>query len=181
MPTNVPESQFLRELHFIEVMTGSAQDQAQPRHSSLGNCTSLRLAHLALHAPVVGRSSFGNCTSLRPSNKDFCEHISRSQFLRDLHFIEARRADVRPWSATCRSSFGNCTSLRLGGQRGEIGADKSQFLLELHFIEVERACPCWGGACRRSSFGNCTSLRHSQTPTTPTPRAVAVPSGTALH
>ena len=83
-----------------------------------------------------------------------------SQFLRELHFIEAEKAASTSAKTGSRSSFGNCTSLRQGHQRHVRGHLESQFLRELHFIEAgvhgHRSAP---GSCR-SSFGNCTSLRH---------------------
>ena len=83
---------------------------------------------------------------------------SRSQFLRELHFIEAASFSLprRGWSG--RSSFGNCTSLRL--------------VLTGRPPDQVR---------RRSSFGNCTSLRRVLDRQVVTRVHVAVPSGTALH
>ena len=60
-----------------------------------------------------------------------------SQFLWELHFIEARSCVSPLLRARCRSSFGNCTSLR----RDE----------EVRCLTLITRC--------RSSFGNCTSLR----------------------
>ena len=128
-----------------------------------------------------------------------------SQFLRELHFIEARAGTRGRRRTSRRSSFGNCTSLRPHGvgepapdsdRRSSFGnctslrrdehvavwhAAWSQFLRELYFIEA----PAWAArgtrtSCR-SSFGNCTSLRpHPQGRLGGVDR-VAVPSGTALH
>ena len=50
-------------------------------------------------AKQAGRSSFGNCTSLRHHLAADVRQVERSQFFRDLHFIEAR-----PGSATSRWS-----------------------------------------------------------------------------
>ena len=60
-----------------------------------------------------------------------------SQFLRELHFIEAPSQPTAVIPATSRrSSFGNCTSLR-PGEPGEGECPYlSQFLRELHFIEA---------------------------------------------
>ena len=59
-------------------------------------------------------SSFGNCTSLRHLDRgDRSGLACRSQFLRELHFIEAFFVPGEPITEGCRSSFGNCTSLRL--------------------------------------------------------------------
>ena len=83
----------------------------------------------------------------------------RLQFLRELHFIEASGSRRSARAPDRCSSFGNCTSLRRRqGGLGDRGA-ASQFLRELHFIEAptppQALCP----PARRSSFGNCTSLR----------------------
>ena len=60
-----------------------------------------------------------------------------SQFLRELHFIEAIECILRNYKTpTRRSSFGNCTSLRLGEPGLAVGDAGSQFLRELHFIEA---------------------------------------------
>ena len=80
-----------------------------------------------------------------------------SQFLRELHFIEAPLYRPVYSPVRSRSSFGNCTSLRLSIAYGP--------LLSLS----------------RSSFGNCTSLRRELTEASQNPCEVAVPSGTALH
>ena len=60
----------------------------------------------------------------------------RSQFLRELHFIEAWWNGVSGLGGLSCCSFGNCTSLRRGG--------RPPARLQRH---------------GRSSFGNCTSLR----------------------
>ena len=108
-----------------------------------------------------------------------------SQFLRELHFIEARRHCGYPLRRKRRSSFGNCTSLRFLPLLVRRDDSPSQFLWELHFIEAGPAGPphrpaagsqflrelhfieavlrnVWGVThSSRSSFGNCTSLRLS--------------------
>ena len=63
----------------------------------------------------------------------------RSQFLRELHFIEAIKSSQGDRKSPRRSSFGNCTSLRLYHQSPPHIALQSQFLRELHFIEA-RSC-----------------------------------------
>ena len=81
-----------------------------------------------------------------------------SQFLRELHFIEARGAWPRP------------SLLR-----------RSQFLRELHFIEADNKERRANNSPGRSSFGNCTSLRPERIDGGDGGPVVAVPSGTALH
>ena len=108
--------------------------------------------------------------------------MSWSQFLRELHFIEASRGPSSTWTRTRRSFFGNCTSLRPvnAAVLGDPGF-ASQFLLELHLIEVPRHCQSGGVGRRRSSFWNCTSLRPAVNNLQTQSDLVAVPSGTALH
>ena len=131
---------------------------------------------------IWSRRSFGNCTSLRPHDVGGAVAVApQSQFLRELHFIEAPIARVRCGVRTmsqflrelhfieallrttplmtqiCRSSFGNCTSLRREDP-------------------VPRRNPPG-----RSSFGNCTSLRRLRGNAWGVVSQVAVPSGTALH
>ena len=131
--------QFLRELHFIEAI-GVLNAKSCPHSScsSFGNCTSLRPPFSSMTASARGRcssfgnctslrrvgaggggldlegcSSFGNCTSLRRRADHHRQLIGGLQFLRELHFIEARQCWRSPGSRPCCSSFGNCTSLRL--------------------------------------------------------------------
>mgnify|MGYP002559868223 CR=1 FL=1 len=59
-----------------------------------------------------------------------------SQFLRELHFIEASSTPGACSSRACRSSFGNCTSLRHHPRRHGRVHPESQFLRELHFTEA---------------------------------------------
>ena len=104
-----------------------------------------------------------------------------SQFLRELHFIEAGRRSRCPRTCRSRSSFGNCTSLRLEEDGSRVGCDRSQFLRELHFIEAPTPQP---GGCRTSSrsfFANCTSLRVVVLGGLDDHEVVVGPSGTALH
>ena len=151
-------------------------------------------------------SSFGSCTSLRPGHAGERGVPGRLlQFLRELHFIEARSSSTLRWAASSCSSFGSCTSLRLGGSSDGIPDPALQFLRKLHFIEagterVPAGPGCrlqflWGlhfveAGCRQaptgrpagcSSFGNCTSLRRQRAGDRPQRRHVAVLSGTALH
>ena len=130
--------QFLRELHFIEAgRRPGCRTTLGVSCSSFGNCTSLRHAGPTGHrVRLAGCSSFGNCTSLRPLRQRRGRGRAGLQFLRELHFIEARKSK-RPQRQLDRcSSFGNCTSLRL-------------------HLEDRGGAPRPG--C--SSFGNCTSLR----------------------
>ncbi len=90
-----------------------------------------------------------------------------SQFLRELHFIEAGRLSRCPRTCRCRSSFGNCTSLRLGACHPGGEVEVSQFLRELHFIEAVSAQGVRTRKTGRSSFGNCTSLRPRREPPVP--------------
>ena len=86
-----------------------------PGRSSFGNCTSLRQP-LAVHVGSDHELQFlrgGGCTSLRLGDERGRRILDASQFLRELHFIEAW------WRIGCRSMA--CTS---------------QFLRELHFIEA---------------------------------------------
>ena len=121
--TNHPlPSQFLRELQFIEALKPSGTPDTPTSRSSFGNCTSLR--RLAREAgsgrQPLRRSSFGNCTSLRLRTKEQRLEDHMSQFLRELHFIEASMgARGRRTASRSRSSFGSCTSLRPHGRRAE--------------------------------------------------------------
>ena len=154
-------SQFLRELHFIEALKPSGTPDTPTSRSSFGNCTSLRrlAREVGSGRQPLRRSSFGNCTSLRLRTKEQRLEDHMSQFLRELHFIEASMgARGRRTARRSRSSFGTCTSLRLRRVEVAVGTAQSQFLRELHFIEATGAWP-----------------RPSR------PRRVAVPSGTALH
>ena len=104
-----------------------------------------------------------------------------SQFLRELHFIEATICAQPFRLRRGRSSFGNCTSLRLEEDGSRVGCDRSQFLRELHFIEAPTPQP---GGCRTSSrsfFANCTSLRVVVLGGLDDHEVVVGPSGTALH
>ena len=107
-------SQFVRELHCIEAC---APPRSLPNHQvAVPSGSSLPFFH-----PTV-RTLFG---------------YELSQFLRELHFIEAIHTSLLQSCQSGRSSFGNCTSLRLGKQGA--GGKKlvpSQFLRELHFIEA---------------------------------------------
>ena len=60
------------------------------RRSSFGNCTSLRpIPNHHRNHQTQRRSSFGNCTSLRHDALSEPGGVPASQFLRELHFIEA--------------------------------------------------------------------------------------------
>ena len=67
-----------------------------------------------------------------------CIENNKSQFLRELHFIEATRVNSPPKRQPRRSSFGNCTSLRHVLALAWANPPKSQFFRELHFIEARR-------------------------------------------
>ena len=85
--------------------------------------------------------------------------VDQSQFLRELHFIEAAWSARRVPPRSRRSSFGNCTSLRRLplGYWDAVGG-WSQFLRELHFIEASEHTAISSASVH-----------------------VAVPSGAALH
>lgn len=87
-----------------------------------------------------------------------CIENNKSQFLRELHFIEARSSSTLRWAASSCSSFGSCISLRLGRKGYRRGRD---------------------AGC--SSFGDCTSLRRVADRLPLAALLVAVLSGTALH
>ena len=86
------------------------------------------------------------------------EVLEGSQFLRELHFIEA--------------------PMRLNQTNHPL---PSQFLRELQFIEAIPPSPPRSRASRRSSFGNGNSLRPAKRGTGDVNAGVAVPSGAALH
>ena len=152
--------QFLRELHFIEASSTAAACSSRACCSSFGNCTSLRRRTNGYQCRQRTRcSSFGNCTSLRPAQA--CggdDEPEPLQFLRELHFIEARSSSTLRWAASSCSSFGSCISLRLGRKGYRRGRD---------------------AGC--SSFGDCTSLRRVADRLPLAALLVAVLSGTALH
>ena len=109
-------SQFLRELHFIEASSPRLTRARPHGRSSFGNCTSLRPGGFGrAPAPSRCRSSCGNCTSLRLGDRNLNRRLGTlSQFLRELHFIEAR------------------SLIRIHSLKRIM----SQFLRELHFIEA---------------------------------------------
>ena len=151
-------SQFLRELHFIEARRGCRGASPPGRRSSFGNCTSLRpLPHAGL-LPVHVSQILRDCTSLRQVLVLSGNQALLSQFLRELHFIEAHPGSAQrqpaPWL---------------------------QFLRELHFIEASRTVAASARGRGRSSFGGCTSLRLRVVTLNRGVVGVAVPSGTALH
>ena len=104
--------------------------------SSFGNCTSLRLRWIrAIHVPLSSRSSFGNCTSLRRHRPASPSGRFGSQFLRELHFIEASGEEKALPTAASRSSFGNCTSLR------QVGIDMPIAAIDPHLLLFVRHLP----------------------------------------
>ena len=151
-------SQFLRELHFIEVGSRPWRSLRSWPCSFFGNCTSLRPQRMEGRTRGRRRSSFGNCTSLRPVGRVLLGDDDELQFLRELHFIEASTLSTWAITGSSCSSFGSCTSLRQVRLRGPAPAGPG-----------------------RSSFGNCTSLRSVEHDVQSPEISVAVPSGTALH